>query len=52
VVAGLSTVSSFVNELRVLPEPTHAYKYAACTLLAAQLIAISMWLAFRAIDGS
>lgn len=42
----LSTVSTFMNELRLLPTP-HAHVYAAVTLLVGQAIALPLWAGFR-----
>ena len=46
----LSTVSSFVNECRLLA-PRHAARYIVMTMLIAQASSTSVLACFRALDG-
>jgi fluoride ion exporter CrcB/FEX len=46
----LSTVSTFVNEVRLLPS-AHAIRYAACTLFLGQLVAVPILVGFRELDA-
>lgn len=46
----LSTVSSFVNECRLL-KPRYAIRYAMLTFLTAQTLSVSVLAGFRALDG-
>ena len=46
----LSTVSSFVNECRLL-KPRHAMRYALLTFLISQALSVAVLAGFRALDG-
>lgn len=46
----LSTVSTFVNEIRLLPSP-HGEFYAVLSLFLGQVVALSIWSGFEYSDG-
>ena len=47
----LSTVSTFVNELRLLP-PLQAIQYGGLTMLLGQLVSVPIFIGFRVLDDT